>query len=181
VAAAAGGGVKARRGFLARAGFLLAAVLGACDAVAAGAQVIGWVEAVQVEDKLVLNAKIDTGADSPSMDAQDLKITRRGRREWVSFWTKDRDGQRVDFDREIYRYVDIERAGGQNEKRPAVILNLCLGDVRREVVVNLVDRSKLEYPMIIGRSFLQNKFIVDPTHTFTTVPSCAPGKEKETK
>lgn len=173
--------MKTWRGFLAQAGFVLAAAFGARDVAAAGAKVIGWVEPVQVEDKLVLNAKIDTGADSPSMDAQDLKITRRGRKEWVSFWTKGRDGQRVDFDREIFRYVDIERAGGQNEKRPAVILYLCLGDVRREVVVNLVDRSTLEYPMIIGRSFLQNKFIVDPTHTYTTLPSCAPGSEKEKK
>ncbi|HXZ50790.1 MAG TPA: RimK/LysX family protein [Burkholderiales bacterium] len=178
--------MRARRGFLAQAGFLLAAALGAHDVDAAdvrsaGAGVIGWVEPVQVEDKLVLNAKIDTGADIPSLDAQDVKITRRGRKEWVSFWTKGRDKERVDFEREIYRYVDIERAGGQNEKRPAVILSLCLGDVRREVVVNLVDRSQLEYPMIIGRSFLQNKFIVDPTHTYTTVPSCAPTKEKETQ
>lgn len=173
--------MKASRGFLARAGILLAAALGARDVGAAGAQAIGWVEPVQIEDKLVVDAKIDTGADSPSLDAQDLKITRRGRKEWVSFWTKGRDGARVDFDREIYRYVDIERAGGQNEKRPAVILNLCLGDVRREVVVNLVDRSKLEYPMIIGRSFLQNKFIVDPTHSYTTLPSCAPGNEKDKK
>ncbi|HXZ91778.1 MAG TPA: RimK/LysX family protein [Burkholderiales bacterium] len=173
--------MKARRGFLAQAGLLLAVAFGARDAGAAGAKVIGWVEPVQVEDKLVVNAKIDTGADIPSLDAQDLKITRRGRKEWVSFWTKGRDKQRVDIEREIFRYVDIERAGGQNEKRPAVILNLCLGDVRREVVVNLVDRSQLEYPMIIGRSFLQNKFIVDPTHTFTTLPSCAPGKGKETK
>lgn len=174
--------MKARRGFLAQAGFLLAAAFGAGDAGAAGAAVIGWVEPVQIEDKLVVDAKIDTGADSPSLDAQDLKIERRGRREWVSFWTKGRDKERVDFEREIYRYVDIERAGGQNEKRPAVVLALCLGNVRREVVVNLVDRSKLEYPMIIGRSVLQNKFIVDPTHTYTTVPSCeAAGKAEERK
>ncbi|HMA90540.1 MAG TPA: RimK/LysX family protein [Burkholderiales bacterium] len=174
--------MKARRGFLAQAGFLLAAAFGARDAGAAGAAVIGWVEPVQVEDKLVVDAKIDTGADIPSLDAQDLKITRRGRKEWVSFWTKDRDGQRVDFEREIYRYVDIERAGGQNEKRPAVVLTLCLGNVRREVVINLVERSTLKYPMIIGRSFLQNKFIVDPTHTYTTVPSCeAAGKAEEKK
>jgi len=174
--------MKARRGFLAQAGFLLAVAFGWRDAGAAGAAVIGWVEPVQIEDKLVVNAKIDTGADSPSLDAQDLKITRRGRKEWVSFWTKGRDKERVDFEREIFRYVDIERAGGQNEKRPAVILSLCLGDVRREVVVNLVDRSALEYPMIIGRSFLQNKFIVDPTHTYTTLPSCAAaGKAEEKK
>ncbi len=173
--------MKARRGFLAQAGFLLAVAFGARDAGAAGAAVIGWVEPVQIEDKLVVDAKIDTGADIPSLDAQDVKIERRGRKEWVSFWTKGHDG-RVDFDREIYRYVDIERAGGQNEKRPAVVLTLCLGNVRREVVVNLVDRSKLGYPMIIGRSFLQNKFIVDPTHTYTTVPSCeAAGKAEEKK
>jgi len=173
--------MKARRGFLAQAGFLLAAAFGARDAGAAGATVIGWVEPVQIEDKLVVDAKIDTGADSPSLDAQDLKITRRGRKEWVSFWTKGRDKERVDFERAIWRYVDIERAGGQNEKRPAVILSLCLGDVRREVVVNLVDRSELKYPMIIGRSFLENKFIVDPTRTYRTVPSCAPAKGEETK
>jgi len=171
--------MRTRRGFPARAALLLAAAFGAHDTGAAEVGVIGWVEPVQVGEKVTVNAKIDTGADSPSLDAQDMKITRRGRKEWVSFWTKGPGGQRVDFDREIYRYVDIERAGGQNEKRPAVLLDLCLDDVKREVVVNLVDRSKLEFPMIIGRSFLQNKFIVDPTHTYTTVPSCASGKDKK--
>ncbi len=170
--------MKSHLGLLALAALLLAATFGARDAAAAAVGVIGWVEPVQIDDRLIVNAKIDTGADSPSLDAQDVKIERRGRTEWVTFWTKGRDGQRVDFERAVYRYVDIERAGGQNEKRPAVVLGLCIDEVRRDVLVNLVDRSKLEFPMIIGRSFLQNKFIVDPTHTYTTVPSCLSGNKK---
>lgn len=167
-----------RRGFLARAALVLAVALGVREADAAAVGVIGWVEPVEVDDRMIVNAKIDTGADSPSLDAQDIKVTRRGRQAFVSFWTKSRDGKRVDFERPVYRFVDIYRAGGQNEKRPAVLIALCLDEVRREVVVNLVDRSKLEFPMIIGRSFLQNKFIVDPTHTYTTVPSCTAGSGK---
>jgi len=170
--------MRTGRGFLARAALLLAAALAGRSADAAQVGVIGWVEPVMIENVAIVNAKIDTGADSPSLDAQDMKIERRGKQEWVSFWTKGQKGERVTFERPIYRYVDIERAGGQNEKRPAVLLGLCLDEVSRYVLVNLVDRSKLEFPMIIGRSFLQNTFIVDPTHTYTTVPSCGSGKKK---
>ncbi len=134
---------------------------------------IGWIEPVQIENAgLTIDAKIDTGADYSSLDARNLRTFRRGGEEWVSFQTIGRDGKRVSLERSVYRYTTIRRAGGTEQKRATVLLGLCLGFVYRVVQVNLVDRRTLEYRMLIGRDFLQGRYLIDPARIHISVPSC---------
>ena len=51
-------------------------------------------------------------------------------------------------------------------------LGICLGNVYKEVEVNLEDRSKFNYQLLIGRSYLKNSFLVDASATFTLKPNC---------
>jgi hypothetical protein len=44
--------------------------------------------------------------------------------------------------------------------------------VYKEVEVNLEDRRKFNYQILIGRSFLKKSFLVDASATFTLQPSC---------
>jgi hypothetical protein len=44
--------------------------------------------------------------------------------------------------------------------------------VYKEVEVNLEDRSKFNYQLLIGRSYLKNSFLVDASATFTLKPNC---------
>lgn len=55
-----------------------------------------------------------------------------------------------------------------------VALGICLGGYRRIAEVNLVNRARFEYPMLIGRSFLANDFLVDPGATLLLEPRCEP-------
>jgi hypothetical protein len=147
----------------------LAAPLAAGEALPA----IGWIEPVQIENtSLTIDAKVDTGADFSSLDARGIRIFRRAGEEWVSFQTIGRDGKRVRLERSVYRYTTIKRAGGAEQKRATVLLGVCLGSVYRVVQVNLVDRGTLEYRMLVGRDFLQGRYLVDPARTFVTAPSC---------
>jgi hypothetical protein len=56
--------------------------------------------------------------------------------------------------------------------RPVIRLGICLGNVYKEVEVNLQDRSKFNYQMLIGRSYLKNSFLVDASATFTVETNC---------
>jgi len=70
------------------------------------------------------------------------------------------------------RITRIRRHGGEIEERPVVILGICLGNVYLETEVNLVDRSGLEFPMLIGRAFMSSHVVVDPSRSFALELKC---------
>ena len=138
-------------------------------------RVIGWVEPVSVErGALQLQAKMDTGADSTSINVDTLKIERRAGREWAVFSVQGEHGT-VRFERPVARYVLVKRVAGGTQRRPKVRLVLCIAGVAASTEVSLVDRESMSYPMLVGRSFLRGRFAVDPARRNTTRPNCAGG------
>jgi len=136
-------------------------------------KVVGLIENVRVDPGgLNFIAKLDTGADHSSVNAQSVqRFKRRGER-WVRFQLVTGDGRTVPLERELVRLASIKRHGEKKHKLPVVMLTLCLGNISREVQVNLVDRSRFNYKMLIGRSFMRDAFLVDPSRKFTVEPQC---------
>ncbi len=53
-------------------------------------------------------------------------------------------------------------------KRPVIDLEMCLGNVKRTVEVNLTDRSSFNYPLLIGAKALREfGAAVNPARRFT--------------
>ncbi|WEL55906.1 ATP-dependent zinc protease [Pseudomonas kermanshahensis] len=129
-----------------------------------------------------LKAKMDTGAFTASLSAKDIELFTRDGDEWVRFRlaTKASDGKvyehKVSRISKIKGRADEEEEGDAPEisKRPVVDLELCLGDVKRTVEVNLVDRSSFNYPLLIGSKALREfKAAVNPAKKFTAgKPDC---------
>ena len=135
--------------------------------------VVGWIENVNIyPGNLYIRAKMDTGAKNSSLNAAQIKKFERNGEIWVHFSVIDRKGKKFNFEKKVLRDVKIKEHGSEPDMRPAIILGICLGTVFKEVEVNLEDRSKFNYQMLIGRSFLKNSFIVDPSAIFTTKPKC---------
>ena len=133
----------------------------------------GWIEKVYiVPDGLFFHAKIDTGADNSSLNAPDWKILERDNEQWVSFRLKDSAGKLVELEKKLIRMAHIKRKGTVDQERPVVSMGLCLGTIYKEVEVNLVDRSSFSYPMLIGRSYLKNQFLVDSSNKYLLQPAC---------
>ncbi|MBI6959961.1 retropepsin-like aspartic peptidase RloA2, partial [Pseudomonas putida] len=105
-----------------------------------------------------LKAKMDTGAYTASLSAKDIEPFTRDGEDWVRFRlaTKDADGKvyehKVSRISKIKNRADEEEEGDAPElsRRPVVDLELCLGDEKRTVEVNLVDRSSFNYPLLVG-------------------------------
>nr|WP_189672808.1 ATP-dependent zinc protease [Pseudomonas taiwanensis] len=129
-----------------------------------------------------LKAKMDTGAYTASLSAKDIELFTRDGEEWVRFRlaTKDADGKVYEHKlariSKIKNRADEEEEGDAPElsKRPVVDLELCLGDVKRTVEVNLVDRSSFNYPLLVGAKALREfKAAVNPAKRFTAgKPDC---------
>ncbi|WP_449430204.1 retropepsin-like aspartic peptidase RloA2 [Pseudomonas putida] len=129
-----------------------------------------------------LKAKMDTGAFTASLSAKDIERFTRDGEDWVRFRlaTKDADGKV--YEHKLARISKIKSRADEEEdgeapeisKRPVVDLELCLGDVKRTVEVNLVDRSSFNYPLLIGSKALREfKAAVNPAKKFTAgQPDC---------
>jgi hypothetical protein len=143
-------------------------------------QVIGWVERVRVTPgDIVMNAKIDTGAKTSSLNARDIKEFSRNGEQWVRFTVTNREGGTVSIERRLRRVAVIKRHFGGKERRLVVRLGICVAGVYRYAEVNLVDRSGFNYGLLIGRSFLKGRLVVDPGRTFTVEPECGTSRGDE--
>lgn len=129
---------------------------------------IGAVENVMLLPwQVTLPARIDTGAATTSLDARKLTIDGKT----VAFALPDQHGgQQIRLP--ILRWATI-KTSGMTEKRPVVVLDLCIGSRRIQTEVNLNDRSNVKYPLLIGRNTLvQGGFSVACDTSFCTTPSC---------
>jgi hypothetical protein len=152
---------------------LLAAFAWSSVAAAAQPNVVGWIESVKLGNEgLVMPAKLDTGADVSSLGVSNLTWIRRADGDWVAFDVTGKDERKVHLERKVQRIARVKKAAGGVQERPTVLLGVCLGDTYRVTEVNLTDRTGFKLPLLVGRSFLAERFAVDASRTDTVEPAC---------
>jgi hypothetical protein len=158
-------------------GCILCIACAFAPAAAAQPMVVGWIERVRLGmEGLVISAKLDTGADHSSLHASEIRWHTRDDGDWVGFDVVNENGEKVHFERKVVRIARVRRAGGAVQKRPVIMMGVCLGSVYRLTQVNLVDRTGLNYEFLVGRSFLAEGFAVDSSRINTVEPNCDIGK-----
>jgi hypothetical protein len=161
------------------AGLALGAMLGAVTTVMGETRIAGWIERVRLGDEgIVVSAKLDTGALTSSLHAADVRWFTRDGEEWVAFEVTEEGGRTVRFERKVVRVARIKRQGADSQRRPTVVIGVCLGGVYRVTEVNLTDRTGFKYEFLVGRRFLAGHFLVDSARTNTVAPDC-PGMRKQ--
>ncbi|MGH8353508.1 MAG: ATP-dependent zinc protease family protein [Pseudomonas sp.] len=146
-------------------------------AFSATPRVFGWVEEGLIQpENISVKIKLDTGALTSSMDAKDLERFEKNGEKWVRFNVelKDNDtGKMVSapFERRVERNVKVRGAGGA-ERRPVVLMKICIGNRVYSEQFSLKNRGKMNYPVLIGRRTLEHLGLVDVSKTFTMEPRC---------
>ncbi|PST91269.1 ATP-dependent zinc protease [Photobacterium jeanii] len=135
-----------------------------------GKSIVGQVETIRVHElDLDYKARIDTGAKTTSIHAVDIKVTgkdsdsdnmRDHLGETVEFTSFNEDGEEARYKGKIVKVSKIRNAQGV-ERRYAVKMDLGWNGEHKTVAVNLRDRSKLEYKLLIGRNWLEGNYLVD--------------------
>lgn len=156
-----------------RLGLLLLLLLPAA-VVAQGKLIFGWVEEVVISrGEFTLHAKLDTGADTSSLDAQNIVRFERDGEPWVRFTISgERPGESMRLEKPLVRDVLIKRHKGPSQRRPVVKVPVCLGPFLMNIEVSLIDRSHFNYPVLIGRAAMQSLAVVDPERAYTHDPDC---------
>ena len=138
-------------------------------------EVVGWVERVAIYGdggKLIVKAKIDTGAKTTSLHSREYHQFKKDGESWVKFNIVNAKGEVIALEKPVIRFAEIKRHFGKKQIRPVIRLGLCLGTTYRIAEVNLVDRSGFNYQLLVGRQFLKNGILVDSSVTYAKEPSC---------
>ncbi|MEE3325948.1 MAG: RimK/LysX family protein [Myxococcota bacterium] len=135
--------------------------------------VVGAVERVLLEPQNeVLEARIDTGAKTSSIDAQEITPFERDGKPWVRFKLPlpDKKGSSVQIESPVVGRAQIKRHNEAPMVRFVVNLRVVLGPLDRLSPFTLADRKGYDYPVLIGRSYLQGLAVVDVDRKLTLTP-----------
>jgi len=102
-----------------------------------------------------IQTKVDTGAYTSSIHCTNVKL-----QDGVLLFTIPIGGTRV-YKKETFITKKIRSSNGKSEHRYVITSNIQLFGKIYKINFSLSDRSKMKNPILIGRRFLKNKFLVD--------------------
>lgn len=132
--------------------------------------VVGWRELVGLPDFNIqeMRAKIDTGARTSALHAENQELFERAGQKWVRFKFPVR-GPAPDhlLEAQVIDERNIKNTGGVPERRLIIRTTLLLGRHRWKIDVSLADRKKMEFDLILGRTALRSRrVLINPGSSF---------------
>jgi hypothetical protein len=127
-------------------------------------QLVGQMEQVWLQNlQLSLPARIDTGAETASLDARNIELFERDGRRWVRFEILHPETREpLLIERKLKRMVAIVQSNTAGaERRPVIKLGVTIGSISQTAEFTLSNRSHLDYQLLIGRNILQDVMVVD--------------------
>ena len=136
--------------------------------------VIGSEELVLLSDLTnEYKARIDTGATTSSLNATDIVEFERDGKKWVRFnFSQAINNETQIIEAKIARTILIRQANNsESTRRPIIELPVQLGDIKMLTEFTLADRSRMTFPVLLGRTFLKDIVMVDVARTYTLTKS----------
>ncbi|SFM15677.1 ATP-dependent zinc protease family protein [Marinobacter zhejiangensis] len=118
---------------------------------------------------LLYVARIDSGAETSSLDARNIRRFERDGQNWVRFEVPvpNSNGDYVTLEQEIVRNVRILQSNDEEYERRAVVeLQFAIGDHQQKAEFTLTDREHLTNNVLIGRNVLRDVMLVDVSKEF---------------
>jgi hypothetical protein len=130
--------------------------------------VIGLAEYVDLPEWRVLRlrAKVDTGARSSALHVENLRELPNGRVRFDVRLHRYRPERKVTIEAAISRRARVRSSSGASEVRIFVTTRVRVGHVVLDAELGLVDRTRMIYRMLLGRTALGARFLVDPSRRY---------------
>ena len=118
-----------------------------------------WVDAAND----AFQARVDTGATTSSISAQEITIFERNGKNWVRFYLSHQGlDDKIQIEAPLVHHVRVRQASADDlDRRPVVRLAVRLGDMTEKAEFTLKDRSDMTFPVLLGREFLKDIAVVD--------------------
>ncbi len=127
------------------------------------AKIIGREEMVFLPKlNLQLPARVDSGAESSSLHGTNLKIQKVGKKIFLEYTIFGADNTPTRRKSLVIRSIKIKSASKKGASfRYVIEEQICLGNLNKEVKINIADRSEMKFKFLIGRDILAEDFLVD--------------------
>ena len=128
--------------------------------------IIGGKEKVNFPEinKFQVLARIDTGAKTSSIHCEKVWVERIGNRKVLCATLLKKTRFVTKFKK--FRVKKVKSSNGIEQTRYAVKLFIQVGGALYKTEFTLSNRDKMNYPVLLGRKFLRNKFVVDVSEDF---------------
>ncbi len=132
-------------------------------------RVYGWRENVVIDGmKDALLAKLDSGALTSSIHAEETELFERDGKKWVRFIvldTRKEQPVRSRLEAPLVRTARIKEPNAESVAREVVRLSFQIGDRKMRGEFTLNNRTNMLAPVLLGRSVLKDLGLVDSERT----------------
>lgn len=134
-------------------------------------RVYGWRERIKINGiDHMMNAKLDTGALTSSIHAEEKELFERDGKKWVRFIVRipgssEEEPVRARLEAPLVRIARIKEPGGESHQREVVRLSFQIGERKLRGDFTLNDRSNMLNPVLIGRNTIKELGWVDSGRT----------------
>jgi len=141
---------------------------------------IGWREWLALPELGIpaIKVKVDTGARTSALHAYFVETFRRDHANWVRFTVhplRRRGDLVVTCAARLLDQRVVRDSGGHPERRYVIETPLRLGDLEWRAELTLTARDRMLFRMLLGRTALSDRFLVDPHASYlaSTRPALA--------
>jgi hypothetical protein len=114
-----------------------------------------------------VKAKVDTGAKSSSLHAWDIEVDET--RGIVGFNLHPRQGDEsvvIAARAPLVEHREVRSSNGDVELRPVIRTSALVLGQQFDIELSLTSRDEMGFRMLLGRSAVRRRFIVDPGRSF---------------
>ena len=132
---------------------------------------LGWREWLALPELGIgsIRAKVDTGARSSSLHVREQELFERDGRQHVRFLIEHGidDALSGHLEAEVADRRDVTDSGGHRELRVFICTTLLLPTGQQwPIELNLTERRNMAFPMLLGRSALRRRCLVEPARSW---------------
>lgn len=113
-----------------------------------------------------IKARVDSGAKTSSIQANNIKSIVKGTEEWVKFEVNPLQVNRsisIKCEAKIHARRTIKSSIGIAEERIVIKAPITIGEDTFDIELTLANRDSMEYRMLLGREALQHRYLVNPS------------------
>jgi hypothetical protein len=132
---------------------------------------LGWREWLALPELGIgsIRAKVDTGARSSSLHVREQELFEQDGRQRVRFLIEHGldDALSGHLEADVADRRDVTDSGGHRELRVFIHTTLLLPTGQRwPIDLNLTERRNMAFPMLLGRSALRRRCVVEPARSW---------------